>query len=275
MLSGEMALVLLYIVFASVLELASSSSFYYKDRPLVTIQATSLRLPVVGEYVFNYASRRDIDRADLYIIEDAFFGCDSDASASNYSLPGKDSYFVVMVPFLGNRSPCSEYHKAATASKAFGAAGIIYYYTPDDPQGGRLPNRPTNSPFLQRFSATKIELVSRKLAALLSEAEKEGGMRVTVSTYSHPLQTTQTFYFIVFAFCILMLLSCLWFVMSYIKRCHYSIRRRQRRVRNGANSSSSLCAISVDIISRTNTKFCGLYRFFFLFFFTISCMYLC
>jgi len=228
-----MALAALYYVsvLASVLELSSSSSFYHINRPLVTIQTTSLRLPPeVGEYVFDYASRRDIDRADLYIVEDPSFGCDSDAYATNYSLPGRDSYFVVMIPFLGNRSPCSEFTKAVAASEVFGASGIIYYYSPGDPQGGRLPRRPNSSPALLRFSTTKIELASRNLAALLSEADKEGGMHVTVTAYSHPIQTTQTFYFIVFAFCILMLLSCLWFVMSYVKRCHYSIRRRQRRV---------------------------------------------
>ena len=220
-------LCILFVV-ASVIGL-SKCSFYYHDRPLVTIQVGTLRLPVVGVYVFDYATRRDVSAAELAMVEDANFGCESEPPMSNYSLPGKNSYFVVMVPIVGG-SNCSDYRKAVAASEVWGASGIIYYYSPDDPRGGKLSRRPSSSPQLERFSATKIKLTARQAVTLFSEMDKGAMTRVSVTTYSHPLQTTQTFYFIIFAFCILMILSCLWFVMSYLKRCHHSIKRRRRRV---------------------------------------------
>lgn len=222
-------LLFISLVLASVLTF-SKCSFYYHDRPLITIQVGTLRLPIIGVYVFDYASRRDLSSAELVVMEDANFGCESEPRSSNYSLPAKNSYFVVMVPITGN-SPCSEYRKAVAASEVWGASGIIYYYTPDDPRGGKLSRRPSTSLPLKRFSVTKIELTARQTVTLFSEIDKGSVARVSITTYSHPLQTTQTFYFIIFAFCILMILSCLWFVMSYLKRCHYSIKRRRRRVR--------------------------------------------
>ena len=221
---------------ALVLSVSRCSSFYYQERPLISVQVNSLRVAMVGDYVYDYASRKDIDQADLVIIEDSHFGCPNEA---NYTLPPEGSWFVLMVPFLGINSPCSEYLKAVAASQVWGAAGIIFYYTPGDPQEGKLPRRRAGSPPLQKFSVTKVELTASKMATIISEVDKGATARVTVMVYSHPLQTTQTFYFIVFAFCILMLLSCLWFVMSYIKRCHYSIQRRRRRV--SVLSRKSIC----------------------------------
>lgn len=221
----------------AVLAITRCSSLYYQARPTINIVVDILRLSEVGDYIYDYAKIMDIPNADLVVIEDSYFGCPEEdpspatGSVKNITLPPKDSYFVVMLPYLGGNSPCSEFGKAVTARRVWGAAGVIYYYTPEDPQKGKLRRRPADIPAIENLSVTKVELSSFKINALLSEVDKGLQPRVSVKAHYHPFQTTQTFYFIVFAFCILMLLSCLWFVMSYVKRCHYSLQRRRRRVR--------------------------------------------
>ena len=41
---------------------------------------------------------------------------------------------------------------------------------------------------------------------------------------------TTTFYFVMFAFCLLLLLALVWFAFNYLKRCHNVLSRRQARV---------------------------------------------
>lgn len=217
------------------LTISKCSSLYYQARPTVTIVVEDgLRVSVVGDYIYDYAKMTDISNADLFVVEDRSFGCPGEtptAISINSTFPPKDStYFVVMLPA---NSPCTEYRKAVTAREDWGAAGVIYYYTPDDPQQGKLRRRPANTFTLDKFSVTRVEMSSFRISVLMSDIDKGLQPRVSVTAHYHPFQTTQTFYFIVFAFCILMLLSCLWFVMSYLKWCHYSVPRRRRGVRIG------------------------------------------
>ena len=45
-------------------------------------------------------------------------------------------------------------------------------------------------------------------------------------------RSTTTFYFVVFAFTILLLLSLTWFIFNYLRRCHHMYTAKRRRVRN-------------------------------------------
>lgn len=44
-------------------------------------------------------------------------------------------------------------------------------------------------------------------------------------------RSTTTFYFVVFAFTILLLLSLTWFIFNYLRRCHHMYTAKRRRVR--------------------------------------------
>lgn len=202
-----------------------SLSLYYQMRPTISIMAGSFQASDVGNYDPGYSStKKDISNAELYVIEDDRFGCPGYYSPAelNITFP---QYFVVMLPFVDSGVPCSEFRKAKTAQQ-WGADAVIFRYDPDDPHNGRLSNKPTDSPQLSGITIVTMELAWNP--ALL---ENSPGL-VSIVAHYHQFQTSQTFYFIVFAFCILMLLSCLWFVMSYMKRCHYIIQRRRRRVRD-------------------------------------------
>ena len=208
------------------------SSLYYQVRPTIDIEADPFNPSKVGEYASDYSrTKENIRRADLYVIEDPNFGCrgyipPSNDSLNNYTLPSRTFLFAVMLPYQGRNGLCSEYERAQTAHNNWGATGLIFRYSRDDPQGGSLRSRPSQEPQLSGITIVTVEL--ERNDALLDRARYQP--HVTITAHYHPFQTSQTFYFIVFAFCILMLLSCLWFVMSYIKRCHYSIQRRRRRV---------------------------------------------
>ena len=50
------------------------------------------------------------------------------------------------------------------------------------------------------------------------------------SLYPPFFDQTTTFYFVMFAFCLLLLLALVWFAFNYLKRCHNVLSRRQARV---------------------------------------------
>ena len=228
-----MARFVLSLLFSlAVIGLAKCSYLFNHLQPDITILADGLRLSISGEYLLDFAVRKDVSNAKLIVVQDESFGCFSNTSANNnITLPSKDTYFVVMLPYLAAGSPCTDYHKAVTAKEVWGAFGVIFYYTQDyvlNSQG----RRPDNALTITGISITKVVLSVDEATALLSAYSSGFKLSVSVKAHLQQFQTTQTFYFIIFAFCILMLLSCLWFVMSYVKRCHYSLKRRRRRVRN-------------------------------------------
>jgi hypothetical protein len=198
---------------------------FYPKRPTITIEAGSFRVSEVGDYHLDYTTvTRAVSYVPLYVIDDPSFGCPGyDISNITSTLPSKD--FALMVPNLGANSPCLEFYKARTAMR-LGASGLIFQY---GPQGGWLGERPPQVKKLSGITVVTVELTFTP--ALVYQPGVDPDTTVSIIPHYHQFQTSQTFYFIVFAFCILMLLSCLWFVMSYVKRCHYNIQRRRRRVR--------------------------------------------
>lgn len=225
----ELSAALLTVVAVLLVTLPSCRSLYYQVRPTITVRPRSgSSISDVGEYDPDYSnSRKDINDRDLYVIDDPNVGCPGyPLSDLNITLPSS-GIFVVMLPYVGSGVPCSEFIKAKTARNEWGADGIIFRYDPGSPSEGRLRDRPTHSQMLSGITIVTMELALRP--SLLNPKEN-GRPLVSIVAHYHQFQTSQTFYFIVFAFCILMLLSCLWFVMSYIKRCHYNVQRRRRRV---------------------------------------------
>lgn len=208
----------------------SCSSLYAPRRPTITIVSGQYEISVDGDYDPNYAtSRSDVKNAPLYQMEDPNFGCPNfDSDSMNFTLPSSRTGFVLMLP-LETNSPCSEYVKARTARLTYGASGLIFRYSPDSPRGGQLRNRPINSEKLSRITIVTMQLEDGDVPRYHTPGQPPP--RVSIEGHYRQFQTSQTFYFIVFAFCILMLLSCLWFLMSYIKRCHYNVQRRRRRIR--------------------------------------------
>lgn len=85
-------------------------------------------------------------------------------------------------------------------------------------------------PLYNRISGKDINETSN-----VSVTVKYAGMGSIIPTTEQPpvipfFDQTTTFYFVMFAFCLLLLLALVWFAFNYLKRCHNVLSRRQARV---------------------------------------------
>lgn len=209
---------------------------YYKVVPRVKFFVdTKEYATVYGDYV-EYGNNIDLFTKLLVLVEDPLFGC-SDANDTAETLHpsyGEDSVFL-----LPEGDQCSGYERTQFAKREFDASGVIFYTTSG---GNGGPPTDGNRDVKRRHARTKssrrslptvvnLDLLSTQLSDLKSKLSTGSTVQVTIEArYQQGFQTSQTFYFVVFAFCILMLLSCLWFLMSYFKRCHYRWKARRNRV---------------------------------------------
>ena len=197
----------------------SSLSYSYELRAHVTFAtSTSDHSPdlIVGDFAGYGQASTDREKGVL-VLADATYGCQD----SNVTLPASArSSFIVVLPL----SECSDYLQAKKAEQD-SASGVVFYYTSHSTRDslesgdGRLSIPvvvvKTEDDFLDHITG-------RKTPAYTFMAIE--GMHYAV------FQQSRTFYFIVTAFCILILLSCLWFFTSYFRRCRYSLRNRRRQV---------------------------------------------
>lgn len=117
---------------------------------------------------------------------------------------------------------CTDYQQAIAAQR-LGVQGLIFYYTPD------AVDKSLGSRYAERLS--DITVVALELGESdIEDMANSPHARIDPIYHKSFFQTSHTFYFVVFAFCILMLLSCLWCILSYIRRCQYNVRNRRRRV---------------------------------------------
>jgi len=126
---------------------------------------------------------------------------------------------------------CTDYQQAIAAQR-LGVQGLIFYYTPD------AVDKSLGSRYAERLS--DITVVALELGESdIEDMANSPHARIEPFYRKSFFKTSHTFYFVVFAFCILMLLSCLWCILSYIRRCQYNVRNRRRRV--GTRNLSYIC----------------------------------
>ena len=87
-----------------------------------------------------------------------------------------------------------------------------------------------NCPLLNRVRDAEITASTN-----VSVTVRNAGMGSFPTTSPPPLfpslfDQTTTFYFVMFAFCLLLLLALVWFAFNYLKRCHNVLSRRHARV---------------------------------------------
>lgn len=200
---------------------------FYPKNPTIRIATRSAGKLVEegGSYITDYTSNTgDVPKAQLYVADDPTFGCPGGEGLNTSALSPREP-FVVLLSSASSYGSCSDFTKARSISR-WGASGLIFQL---DRKNGWL--EPDNRPSRDYKLSSQITVVSVEIqTAIVEPLVHQSGITVSIIGHYSQFQNSQTFYFIVFAFCILMLLSCLWFVMSYIKRCHYNIQRRRRRV---------------------------------------------
>lgn len=151
------------------------------------------------------------------------FGCAEQNETTRISPP-----FVLFAPLSDN---CGDYEKALAAQR-LGAAAIIFYYSDSSKRfsSGAFPDL--------KVAVTRIRVSSNnKVANDLSRgstAEVQPisvrGSAVLTTVYLRKGYQGHTFYFVVFAFSLLIVLSLTWFIVSYTKRMCGECARRRRRV---------------------------------------------
>lgn len=215
----------------------AEASYYYEIVPYVTLSSSrgDFERKFVGSYA-SYASADDaygrLLRAPAELLE-----CEgrqqATDSTSNSTLVSYSGSILLL-----ELTECSDYFQASVVDYRLNADGLIFYYLlTDDGSGGEdkrrvsLGYRPEGSNVLQQFAVVLVGLTPAQLLELESVTANSSDVTVRIEPGQRQnAQTSHTFYFVVFAFAILMLLSCLWFVTSYLRRCRGTVRDRRRMV---------------------------------------------
>ena len=195
--------------------------YTYEIRAHVTLttDTNDYNPQVLVGYFSSYSPvTTDRQRGRLVLADDRY-GC----PGSNVTLPkvGTSSSFIVVI----HASECDDYLQAKKAEQD-SASGVVFYYTLSDSTD--FSTSSNESPLKIPVAIVEVgddipgHLTGRKLPQYT-------GVAIEGKHYA-VFQQSRTFYFIVTAFCILILLSCLWFFTSYFRRCRYSVRNRRRQV---------------------------------------------
>lgn len=234
--AGTAALFLLTLLSALV-SLAESYTYRYKFYPKVQFFIDRKPYATVdGDYV-AYGGSKDLSKQLLELVEDSSFGC-TQTNETDTILYRVNSVFLL--PDTSDH--CSGFEKMQYVSNAYNAAGVIFYRTPGDNDKAPKNTTPidrqrrqtqTRTPSSNSGSPTvvRLSLLSEQLLEFRSKLRTGSTLQVTIQAevQQRTFQTSQTFYFVVFAFCILMMLSCSWLLLSYFKRCHYRWRMRRNQ----------------------------------------------
>ena len=175
---------------------------------------------IVGQFA-DYGKERTERRRGRLVVPDETYGC----PGTNATLPPvtTTSLFIVVLPL----SECNDYTQAQTA-ELDGASGVVFYYTPDSAKDGTSQVRDTS--LVIPVAVVDVGDVADFVASLSGQSSAPyNGVAIEGVQYA-VFRQSRTFYFIVTAFCILILLSCLWFFTSYFRRCRYTVRNRRRQV---------------------------------------------
>ena len=201
------------------------ATVYYELVPHVTLKGTGLQTRTfIGEFASYSRLQSTPESQSTYstlVFVDDGFGC-----------PGNDteirSFFNSILLLRLTHWPltheCTNYEQASAAQR-MGAEGVIFYYTPN------AVDKSLDSTYTERLSDITVVVLGldeSDIDNLLSSGSPSA--RIDAFYRKSFFRTSHTFYFVVFAFCILMLLSCLWCILSYIRRCQYNVRNRRRRV---------------------------------------------
>lgn len=227
-------LVTLFLAYTSLFTF--SEGLYCTYRPQVTLKVgprndnTRIRTTITGQYAGYGSSQTRVKNVRFVLVPDVEFGCGNvnpNTSAIISKAAAAEGPFVLAIPL--DTEQCSDYTKALAAYHAH-AAGLLFYYVPSSSSTSRTITDGDDVPHTLSIPIASIELPEDTLNAIVEQQEEYDGL-VSMIGYCYPsIQSSQTFYFVVFTFCILTVLSCLWFLLSYIRRCRLRAQRRRRRV---------------------------------------------
>ena len=242
---GSAIVMFLLALLSALTSLTECYGSYYRLVPRVQFFIdTKPYSSLEGDYA-SFGSTRDLEKKYLFLNEDSSFGCRGD-DTNETAIPSYSAGPVFLLP--DSSSPCSVLEKTRYARKMHDASGLIFYRTSmsdvslnaSAPTTGELRTsssrgdrrRETQTQSSSVPTVVRLILLSEQLVELRSKLSTGSTLQVTIEAEieQRGFRTTQTFYFVVFAFCILMMLSCSWLLLSYFKRCHYRWKLRRNQV---------------------------------------------
>ena len=241
--SREATVMFLLAVLSAVISLVECYGSYYRLVPRVQFFIDKKPYAIIdGDYT-SFGNSRDLLEKWLYLNEDTSFGCRKN-DANETTILSYSPNSVLLLP--DSSSPCSVHEKTKYAQEMYRVSGIIYYRTSMSDTSrnasatttGELRTAASRGDRRRQTQSSSVPtvvrliLTSEQLAEFRSKLSTGSTLQVTIEAdiEQRGFRTTQTFYFVVFAFCILMMLSCSWLLLSYFKRCHYRWRLRRNQV---------------------------------------------
>lgn len=221
------------VLWSWLIHISLGYSYELKAHVTFTSDTADYGNPVVGSFASYGEASTDRRRGEL-VLPSETYGC----LESNATLPriSSGSSFIVVLPLSEDTySECNDYIQANQAYQD-NAAGVVFYYTSDSSRdsataGGAILAIPV-----------AVVKVDDDLLAYITGQKSPRYTNVAIEGVNYTVfQQSRTFYFIVTAFCILILLSCLWFFTSYFRRCRHSVRNRRRQVWPMHVCTSSTC----------------------------------
>lgn len=202
-----------------------SLSYSYELKPLVSfgVSRDDFRSgTLMGSFASYGASITDRVEGSLVLAGEMCEG-------SNVTLPVRTTGFIVVLQL----SSCSDYLQAARA-RLNGASGVVFY------RGSQSKEYLENDGDFELLPIPVVLITpSDEILDHITGTTQPQYTHVAIEGIHYAvLQQKRTFLFIVTAFCILILLSCVWFCSSYFKRCRLRLRdrRRQAQAQNTAKN---------------------------------------
>ncbi|XP_019855671.1 PREDICTED: RING finger protein 150-like [Amphimedon queenslandica] len=174
-------------------------------------------------------------RGSFYAPGDIFntLSCIQERKRSPLYSPHNISAPFILVLRLGE---CDHYSQAKFAQD-LGASGVLFH-------------APQSKSSLTSYLATSLDIVVAfikvpdatmiKYKTMLSS---NATVTLRVRSVTSSIHASQTFYFVVFAFSVLVLLSLTWFSITYIRRCHQHFSRKYQRRRQRRETSRAMSAL--------------------------------
>ena len=220
-------------------------SYTYELKPQVTFEARGTDAPdlvIVGSFAI-YGEEKVGREYGAVALVDTTYGCPGSNDTKSNSVSGK-------IVVLEISAECDDYLQARRASED-NAKGVVFYYTSSSSKSALS----LGDDILVPIPVAVVELWG-EIADHLTGRRTPAYTNVVIEGKHFAVAPQQrTFYFIVTAFCILILLSCLWFFTSYFRRCRYSLRNRRSQVSRVTAASVWLVAtMSYLLVSDSNVR---------------------
>ncbi|CAI8051034.1 RING finger protein 150 [Geodia barretti] len=222
-------------------QIRASLSYTYELKPQVTFGGSGVDSAIVIGSFVAYGKKESVGREQV-ALADITYGCPGSNGTLSNTRYGSE--FIVVLELS---QQCDDYLQAKKARQD-GASGVVFYYSSSSSKSG------WSSGGYDELSipVVVVELWDEVVDRLTGRQTPKYTNVLIESKNVAVAPQQRTFYFIVTAFCILILLSCLWFFTSYFRRCRYSLRnrRRQARAQNTARKAISKLKVRTYKVSK-------------------------